>query len=99
MPTHTPYHHLANPHPQQLQITPEEYRAAREELRSIDARPIKKVAEAKARKQKRLRMRLDKVGARGWGSRRAEVVSRRGIAAHRRWALVVASAQWRMLEL
>ena len=67
MRTHTPYHHLANPHPQQLQITPEEYRAAREELRSIDARPIKKVAEAKARKQKRLRMRLDKVGAGGWG--------------------------------
>lgn len=44
-------------HPPQ-QITPEEYRAAREELRSIDARPIKKVMEAKLRKRKRLQQRL-----------------------------------------
>jgi AdoMet-dependent rRNA methyltransferase SPB1 len=42
----------------QQQITPEEYRAAREELRSIDARPIKKVMEAKLRKRKRLQQRL-----------------------------------------
>ncbi|PSC71474.1 rRNA methyltransferase [Micractinium conductrix] len=42
----------------QQQVTSEEYAAAREELRAIDARPVKKVMEAKARKQKRLRMRL-----------------------------------------
>ncbi len=58
---------MSSINPYLLQITPEEYKAAREELRSIDARPIKKVAEAKARKQKRLRVRLDKVG--GWGCR------------------------------
>lgn len=47
-----------------MQVTSEEYAAAREELRAIDARPVKKVMEAKARKQKRLRMRLTQV--RGW---------------------------------
>lgn len=40
------------------QITAEEYKAAREELKAIDARPIKKVAEAKARKRKRLQGKL-----------------------------------------
>ena len=50
------------------QITPDEYQAAREELRAIDARPIKKVVEAKARKHKRLHMRLTKVRGRGAGA-------------------------------
>jgi AdoMet-dependent rRNA methyltransferase SPB1 len=40
------------------QITAEEYKAAKEQLRAIDARPIKKVAEAKARKRKRLQAKL-----------------------------------------
>ena len=39
-------------------ITPEEYKAARDELKAIDARPIRKVAEAKARKRKRLQGKL-----------------------------------------
>lgn len=40
------------------QITAEEYKAAKDELKAIDARPIKKVAEAKARKRKRLAAKL-----------------------------------------
>ena len=47
------------------QITAEEYRAAREELRSVDARPIKKVVEAQARKRHRLQMRLTQVRVHG----------------------------------
>jgi hypothetical protein len=51
--------------PPLTQITPEEYRAAREDLRSINTRPIKKVAEAQARKRKRLTMRLTTVRSAG----------------------------------
>ncbi|KAL6781160.1 RRM11 [Auxenochlorella protothecoides x Auxenochlorella symbiontica] len=40
------------------QVTPAEYKEAREALRSVDARPMRKVAEAKARKAKRLGERL-----------------------------------------
>ena len=50
----------------QAQVSKEELAAAKQELRAIDARPIKKVVEARARKQKRLKMRLDTVGAEGW---------------------------------
>eukprot|EP00887_Chlorella_sp_A99_P001387 scaffold8.g1387.t1 len=42
----------------QSQVTGAEFKAAKEELRAIDARPIRKVAEAKARKRKRLLTRL-----------------------------------------
>lgn len=38
-------------------LTREELDAAKAEMKAIDARPIKKVLEAKARKQKRLRVR------------------------------------------
>jgi AdoMet-dependent rRNA methyltransferase SPB1 len=39
-------------------ITSDEYKQARDELKAIDARPIKKIAEAKARKRKRLVSKL-----------------------------------------
>ena len=45
------------------QITGAEFGEARGRLRGVDARPIKKVAEAKARKQKRLAGRLQKAKA------------------------------------
>lgn len=45
------------PHPE---LSPEEIEAAKEELRALDARPIKKVAEAKARRKARLASRLAK---------------------------------------
>lgn len=38
-------------------ISQEEVQAEKERLKAIDARPIKKVAEAKARKQKRMAVR------------------------------------------
>ena len=38
--------------------SPGEVEAEKEHLRAVDARPIKKVAEAKARKRKRLQVRL-----------------------------------------
>ncbi|GMS88566.1 hypothetical protein PENTCL1PPCAC_10741 [Pristionchus entomophagus] len=41
-------------------VTKEQMQAYRERLREINARPIKKVAEAKARKQRRVMMRLSK---------------------------------------
>lgn len=37
-------------------VTQEEVEAEREHMRAVDARPIKKVAEAKARKRKRLQV-------------------------------------------
>jgi AdoMet-dependent rRNA methyltransferase SPB1 len=40
------------------QISAEEFREAKDQLNAIDARPIKKVAEAKARKRNRLVARL-----------------------------------------
>ena len=39
-------------------LTREELETEKAELRAIDARPIKKIAEAKARKRKRLAVRL-----------------------------------------
>jgi AdoMet-dependent rRNA methyltransferase SPB1 len=39
-------------------VTREEIEAEKARLAAIDARPIKKVAEAKARKRKRLQVRL-----------------------------------------
>lgn len=39
-------------------ISQEEVQAEKDRLRAIDARPIKKVAEAKARKQKRMAVSL-----------------------------------------
>ncbi|KAF8358584.1 hypothetical protein PRIPAC_93579 [Pristionchus pacificus] len=41
-------------------VTKEQMQAYRERLRELNARPIKKVAEAKARKQRRVMMRLSK---------------------------------------
>ena len=40
------------------QITTEEYQAAKQEQKAIDAQPIRKVAEAKARKRKRVQAKL-----------------------------------------
>lgn len=40
------------------QVTAEEHQTAKDSLRAVGARPMKKVAEAKARKAKRLAMRL-----------------------------------------
>jgi AdoMet-dependent rRNA methyltransferase SPB1 len=46
-----------------LPISEEEMAAARDQLKALDVRPIKKVAEAIARKKKRLAARLDKAKA------------------------------------
>lgn len=53
-----PYAIISEPRPIPP-VTKAEIEEEKERLRAIDARPIKKIAEAKARKKQKLVMRLD----------------------------------------